>query len=79
MFKLILLILLNLLGFGINQGPARLDRKLTLREKIERWIHIHQYELLLILIFAMMITFVLAVIILVPPMDMWNNHFNEVI
>lgn len=77
MFHLIQLVLLNALGF--NSEPARLGRKLSLREKIELFAYRHEYELLLIITILMMVVFVLAVFALVPPMDLWNNHFDGVI
>ena len=80
MIKLILLILLNMFGFNFNKNePTRLEKKLTFREKVNRWTYIHQYELLLIITILMMVIFVIVAFAVVPPMDAWNNHFNEVI
>lgn len=74
-----LLSIINLLGFRVNSEPARLYRKPTLEEKINYWVYRHQFELLLIITILMIIIFVLVVFAVVPPMDIWNNHFNEVI
>lgn len=74
-----LILVVNLFGFKVYREPVRLNKKLTFREKINMWCNVHQPELLLVIIFWMMVTFVLAVLIFVPPMDMWNNHFQEVI
>lgn len=78
MFR-ILLILLNLFGFGITKEPVRLQKKLTWNEKIRIWAEVHEYELLLIITILMIVVFVLVAFAVVPPMDAWNNHFNEVI
>lgn len=79
MLRLILISLLNLFSYNITSEPVRLEKKVTLGEKIKLWLQIHEPELLLILIFMMMIVFVLAIFTFVPPMDIWNNHFQEVI
>ena len=80
MFKLILVILLSMFGFNLNKNePTRLEKKLTFREKLNKWVYIHQYELLLIITILMMVTFVIVAFAVVPPMDMWNNHLHEVI
>ena len=78
MLRLIFLNLLALFGYQ-EPAPARLDKKLTIREKINQWMRKHEYELLIVIIFLMMVLFVLAIFMFVPPMDVWNNHFNEVI
>lgn len=78
MFRIILLVLLNLFGFSMRE-PARLEKKVTFRQKVDRWAYIHQYELLLIITILMIVVFVLVAFAVVPPMDAWNNHFNEVI
>ena len=78
MFRIILLVLLNLFGFSMRE-PARLEKKLTFRQKVDRWAYIHQYELLLIITILMMVIFVLVAFAVVPPMDVWNNHLQEVI
>ena len=79
MFRLIFLSLLALFGYQIEPAQARLNKKLTTREKINKWVRKHEYELLIVFIVMMMILFVLAIFMFVPPMDVWNNHFNEVI
>lgn len=78
MFRIILLVLLNLFGFSMRE-PARLEKKVTFRQKVDRWAYIHQYELLLIITILMMVVFVLVAFAVVPPMDLWNNHFEEMI
>lgn len=72
------LIILSLLGVKY-QGPARLNKKLTFKEKVDIWAYKYQYELLLIITILMMVVFVLVVFAVVPPLDLWNNHFNEVV
>ena len=72
-----LFLLLNLFGYNIK--PARLEKKLTLWEKIKEWITIHESELLLIIIIAMVVILVLATVKFFPAMDIWNNRFEEVI
>lgn len=74
-----LFILLNIFGYNTNPEPVRLQKKLTLTEKIRAWVKLHEPELLVILIIVMMIVFVWTVFTFVPAMDMWNNHFQEVI
>jgi len=75
----ILIFIISILGYTIKPEPARLHKKLTFREKVDLWAYNHQYELLLIITILMMVVFVLVVFAVVPPMDTWNNHFNEVI
>lgn len=77
--KLLFLSLINLLGFKLYPEPRRLNKKLTLREKINEWAYVHEYELLVIITILMMVVFVLVAFAVVPPMDLWNNHFQEVI
>ena len=79
MLQLILMVLLNLFGYDVPPQPVRLNKKLSLREKIQNWVKRHEFELLVIFIVLMMIVFVLVVFMCVPPMDPYNNHFNEVI
>lgn len=79
MFKLILLVLLNLLGFEINQKPVRLSPKNTWSEKKERWVETHQHELRLLIIFVMMVMFALVLFVCVPAMDPYTNQFQGVI
>lgn len=77
--KLLFLSLINLLGFKLYSEPRRLNRKVTLREKINDWAYVHEGELLLIITILMMVVFVLVAFAVVPPMDLWNNHFQEMI
>ena len=77
LLNLLLVSLFSLLG--LFNEPKRLNKKLTVSERINRWAYVHQYELLLIITILMMVVFVLVAFAVVPPMDVWNNHFNEVI
>lgn len=77
LLNILLVSLFNLLG--LYNEPPRLNKKETIGERINRWAYIHQYELLLIITILMMVVFVLVVFAVVPPLDMWNNHFHEVI
>lgn len=79
MVQLVLLILLNFLGFHNEAPKARLGKKLTLREKIELFSYKYEYELLFIITILMLVTFVLVVFAVVPPMDPYHNHFEEMI
>lgn len=79
MMQLVLLILLNSLGFHNEVPKARLGKKLTLREKLVLFSYKYEYELLFVITILMMVTFVLVVFAVVPPMDLWNNHFEEMI
>lgn len=79
MMQLVLLILLNSLGFHNEAPKARLGKKLTLREKLVLFSYKYEYELLFVITILMMVTFVLVVFAVVPPMDLWNNHFEEMI
>lgn len=79
MFRLIFLTLLALFGYQVEPTPARLNKKLTTREKINLWVYRHQYELLLLLTVMVMIVFVLALVMFFPAMDGYNNRFQEVI
>ncbi|MBQ2651930.1 MAG: hypothetical protein IJF83_00090 [Methanobrevibacter sp.] len=78
LFQLFLNLIIGNISVNTTE-PARLGKKLTLNEKISLWFQRHEYEFLLLGLFIVMVLFVLAVFIFVPPMDMWNNHFNEVI
>lgn len=79
MIRMLMFILLNSLGFYIEPPKARLGKKYSLKEKIEIFAYNHEYELLLIITILMIITFALVVFTVVPPMDLWNNHFEEMI
>ena len=79
MFRLIFLALLALLGYQVEPVPKRLNRKLTIREKIKLWFHNHKYELLLLLAIVAMIVIVLALVWFFPAMDGYNNRCGEVI
>ncbi len=77
----ILLILLTLLGYNKSQ-PARLQKKVTLREKINCWAYLHRYELLLLITIIVMITFVLVVFLAIgsaTDSGMWYNHIEDVV
>ncbi len=74
----VILLLLNLFGYN-SQSPVRLQKKLTWTEKISIWAEVHEYELLLIITILMIVVFVLVAFAVVPPLDLWNNHLQEVI
>lgn len=74
----VILLLLNLFGYNL-QSPVRLQKKLTWTERISIWAEVHEYELLLIITILMIVVFVLVAFAVVPPLDLWNNHLQEVI
>ena len=74
----VILLLLNLFGYN-SQSPVRLQKKLTWNERIRIWAEVHEYELLLIITILMIVVFVLVAFAVVPPLDLWNNHLQEVI
>ena len=49
MLRLIFLNLLALFGYQVEPAPARLGKKLTTREKINKWVRKHEYELLIVI------------------------------
>ena len=74
----VILLLLNLFGYN-SQSPVRLQKRLTWTERISIWAEVHEYELLLIITILMIVVFVLVAFAVVPPLDLWNNHLQEVI
>ncbi|WP_407415740.1 hypothetical protein [Methanobrevibacter sp.] len=80
MFRLLMLILLNLLGFEDTHKPKYdLRKPVSGMDKIRLWFNRHKYEFLLILIIAIMILGVVALVKWFPAMDPYTNRFNEVI
>ena len=79
MFRLIFLSLLALFGYQVEPAPARLNKKLTWREKLNIWVYNHQYELLLLITVMVMMVLVLALVMFFPAMDGYNNRFQDVI
>lgn len=77
--QLILLVFLNLFEPEYNR-PVRLEKKLTLTEKLNNWIYRHYYELLFLIIFMMLVIFALAIFYFVGPVESGNyyNHIQEV-
>jgi len=80
--QLILITLLAFFGYNIEQQPVRLQKKLTLREKINCWVYIHRFELLLLITIMMIIIFALVVFLAIgSATDSGNmyNHMQDVI
>ena len=77
-----LITLLAFLGYNLEPQPVRLQKKVTLREKINCWVYIHRYELLLFITVMMMIIFALVVFLVIgSATDSGNmyNHMQDVI
>lgn len=80
MFRLLILILLNLFGFEDTHKPKYdLRKQASLMDKISVWFYRHRFELLLACIITSMILLVLATVLWFPAMDPYTNRFNEVI
>ena len=83
MLKLIFLFLLTFLGYNHNPKPVRLQKQVTFTEKFHNWINMHFYELLLIILIAVMIIFVLAIIVSAPGLGVesgvYYNHLEDVV
>mgnify|MGYP006935974724 FL=1 len=80
-FQYFFLMLLTLFGYNINQ-PVRLQKKQTLRQKLNCWVYIHRYELLFAIAIIAMITFALVVFLVIgSATDSGNiyNHMRDVI
>lgn len=76
-FQLLLVTLLALFGYNIEPQPARLQRKLTLREKINCWTYKHRYEILFVIAIIAMITFVLVVFLVIGSATESGNVYNH--
>ena len=76
--QLILITLLSFFGYNIEQQPARLGRKITLREKINCWVYIHRFELLLLITIMMMIIFALVVFLVIGSATDSGNMYNHI-
>ena len=76
--RLILITLLAFLGYSLEQQPVRLQKKLTLREKINCWVYIHRYELLLLITVMMMIVFALVVFLAIGSATESGNMYNHI-
>ena len=76
--RLILITLLAFLGYSLEPQPARLGKKLTLREKINCWVYIHRYELLLLITVMMMIVFALVVFLAIGSATESGNMYNHI-
>lgn len=76
--RLILITLLAFLGYSLEPQPVRLQKKLTLREKINCWVYIHRYELLLLITVMMMIVFALVVFLAIGSATESGNMYNHI-
>lgn len=76
--RLILITLLAFLGYNLEPQPARLGKKLTLREKINCWVYLHRYELLLVITVMMMIVFALVVFLAIGSATESGNMYNHI-
>lgn len=75
--QFILMTLLAFLGYNVQQQPARLQKKITLREKINCWVYIHRFELLLIITIMMMIILALVVFLVIGSATESGNVYNH--
>ncbi|MBR1611734.1 MAG: hypothetical protein IJ672_09705 [Methanobrevibacter sp.] len=77
---MIRLLILTLLGFeNMNKPKYDLRRQLTVMDKVNIWFNMHKYELLLLIVIAVMIMTVIALVWWFPAMDPYTNRFSEVI
>ena len=74
----ILLFLITYFGFE-NKPKADLRKKTSLADKVNSFIVMYRFELLLIITITFMVFFVLALVFWFPAMDPYTNRFNEVI
>lgn len=80
MIHLVLMTLLSLFGFeDTNKPKYDLRRQVTLMDRVNAWFNMHKYELLLIVIIAVMIMTVVALVWWFPARDPYTNRFSEVI
>ena len=81
-FQLLLVTLLALFGYNVGPQPARLQKKLTLREKLDCWVYIHRYEILFVITIIVMVTCgVVCFLLIGSATDSGNvyNHMQDVI
>ena len=69
--------LLTFFGYNINQ-PVRLQRKQTLREKLNCWVYIHRYELLLAITIIAMFTLALVMFLVIGSATDSGNLYNHI-
>lgn len=79
MFRLLILILLNLFGFENNKPKYDLRKQVSVKDKIVLWFYRHRFELLLVGIIIGMVLIVLAIVLWFPAMDPWTNRFDKVV
>ena len=80
-FQYYFLLLLTLFGYSINQ-PVRLQKKQTIRERINCWVYIHRFELLLCISIIAVFTLALVLFLVIGSgTDSGNvyNHMQDVI
>lgn len=75
---MVLMTLLAIFGYNLQPQPARLQKKVTLREKINCWVYIHRYELLLFIAIMSMIIFALAVFLVIGSATDSGNVYNHI-
>lgn len=74
----ILLILLTFLGYNLEPQPVRLQKKVTLREKLNCWVYLHRFELLFLITILVMITFALVVFLAIGSATDSGNVYNHI-
>lgn len=77
-FQLLLITLLALFGYNVKPQPARLQKKVTLREKLNCWVYLHRYELLLLLTIMSMIVLALVVFLVIGSATESGNLYNHI-
>ena len=77
-FHLLVMALLAILGYNVQPQPARLQKKVTLREKINCWVYIHRFELLLFITIMCMIILALVVFLAIGSATDSGNVYNHI-
>lgn len=77
-FHLLVMALLAILGYNVQPQPARLQKKVTLREKINCWAYVHRYELLLFITIMCMIILALVVFLAIGSATDSGNVYNHI-
>ena len=52
--------------FNYKNKPVRLEKPLTLKEKLDKWVNKHYFTLLIILSLMIMFTLLLIVVLCIP-------------
>lgn len=67
--------------FKKNNKPVRLDKKLSLKEKVQKWFDKHKMPFFIAGIFLVLIIFVMLIFIFAPGTESgnWYNGFKGVI